>query len=679
MDMRTRISFPFLASVVTLLLLAATAVAQPTTCTVTSGLDEFEIVEGEFSNPTPGGLRALLADTTCDTITFGGDYIIRLATTLSINRNVTIDGDGRAVTISGDTDGNGTQDVAVFKISRINYEDPPLTVALQNITVTKGHNGNSAGGGIANQEHLTVSNCTVFDNTESCGDSNCGGAGILNDGTLEVINSTFSGNRTTMNGGGILNNGTLTVTGSTFSDNVAQNGGGGIYNSWGGTLTVATSTFSDNAAARGGGVYLGGTNTLTNVTFSGNSAGYRGGGAYFGSGEATLTNCTFSGNTAALSESGSPGGAIDNSGGVVTVRNSIVAQGIPCDSDTYECKNCSGTIGGEYNLVDDNTCGGSFTYSPSINLGALGNYGGSTQTIPLLAGSSAIDTGFDYDVDYDQRGVARPQGAGFDIGAYEADTTPPVLTVPANMAVEATGPAGAVVTFAASATDDVGGVPVDGVPVICTPPSGSTFTIGTTTVTCTATDLSGNTESAIFTVTVQDTTAPVIVPHANMTTDATSASGAIVTYTSPSWTDAVAGSGTAGCVPTSGTTFQVGTTTVTCTATDAAGNTGSASFTVTVTSTITVTATPSTIWPPNKKMVPVKLVVTPADATAYIVSVTCNEAIAASDWKITGPLTVDLRADRNGNGTGRIYTIKVAYGTASTTTVVVKVPHDQGK
>jgi len=97
----------------------------------------------------------------------------------------------------------------------------------------------------------------------------------------------------------------------------------------------------------------------------------------------------------------------------------------------------------------------------------------------------------------------------------------------------------------------------------------------------------GDPVSCDTSVKVQDTTAPVIAAHANMTAEATTASGAIVTYTSPSWTDAVAGSGTAGCVPASGSTFPVDTTTVTCTATDAAGNTGSASFTVTVTNLTT--------------------------------------------------------------------------------------------
>jgi hypothetical protein len=63
-------------------------------------------------------------------------------------------------------------------------------------------------------------------------------------------------------------------------------------------------------------------------------------------------------------------------------------------------------------------------------LGPLGNYGGFTQTIPLLPGSSAIDAGDDTTCPTtDQRGVSRPQGAHCDIGAYEyVDTIAPIVT-----------------------------------------------------------------------------------------------------------------------------------------------------------------------------------------------------------------------------------------------------------
>ena len=85
-------------------------------------------------------------------------------------------------------------------------------------------------------------------------------------------------------------------------------------------------------------------------------------------------------------------------------------------------------------------------------------------------------------------------------------------------------------------------------------------------------------------------------------------------------------------------------------------------------------------------MVPVTVTATPSgDCSAIackIVSVTSNESLAADDVVITGDLTVDLRADRSGNGSGRVYTITVqckdATGNVASKTVTVTVPHDQG-
>ncbi|MCL4524660.1 MAG: Ig-like domain-containing protein, partial [Acidobacteria bacterium] len=79
-----------------------------------------------------------------------------------------------------------------------------------------------------------------------------------------------------------------------------------------------------------------------------------------------------------------------------------------------------------------------------------------------------------------------------------SDTTPPVLSLPANIITQATSSSGAVVNFSATANDAVDG----SVPVSCVPPSGSTFALGTTTVNCSASDLSNNSASGSFSVTV---------------------------------------------------------------------------------------------------------------------------------------------------------------------------------
>ena len=84
---------------------------------------------------------------------------------------------------------------------------------------------------------------------------------------------------------------------------------------------------------------------------------------------------------------------------------------------------------------------------------------------------------------------------------------PPKITVPANMRVEATGPAGAAVTFAATAADLIEGV----LPVTCTPASGSIFPLGNTIVTCSAVNLRGKGDAGTFLVSVLDTRPPEIL------------------------------------------------------------------------------------------------------------------------------------------------------------------------
>jgi hypothetical protein len=79
-----------------------------------------------------------------------------------------------------------------------------------------------------------------------------------------------------------------------------------------------------------------------------------------------------------------------------------------------------------------------------------------------------------------------------------ATRTRPILGLPSSVTAAAIGPAGAVVTYLASAVDAVGAA----LTPVCVPASGSTFPVGTTTVTCTASDAFGQTSSASFPVTV---------------------------------------------------------------------------------------------------------------------------------------------------------------------------------
>jgi PKD repeat protein len=105
------------------------------------------------------------------------------------------------------------------------------------------------------------------------------------------------------------------------------------------------------------------------------------------------------------------------------------------------------------------------------------------------------------------------------------DTTPPVLTVPSPLVVEATTKSGAFVEYTATATDSVAG----SITPLCVPPSGSTFPLGTTTVTCSAKDTAGNSAQASFTITVTPPSPSNNPPLANAGLDKTVNEGTLVT------------------------------------------------------------------------------------------------------------------------------------------------------
>jgi hypothetical protein len=148
--------------------------------------------------------------------------------------------------------------------------------------------------------------------------------------------------------------------------------------------------------------------------------------------------------------------------------------------------------------------------------------------------------------------------------------------------------------------------------------------------------------------------------------------------------------------------YRLASTEVTLTGTDSRDAMSSCQAKVTVVDTTppsisSVTASPDVLWPANHKMVPVAVGVTVNDACdanvangCAILSVTSNEPInglgdgnTEPDYKITGNLTLNLRAERSGKGNGRIYTVGVvcadASGNSSMKTVAVTVPHDQSK
>lgn len=159
-----------------------------------------------------------------------------------------------------------------------------------------------------------------------------------------------------------------------------------------------------------------------------------------------------------------------------------------------------------------------------------------------------------------------------------ADTQAPSLQLPADLTVEATGPSGSAVTYVVGATDDRDATPA----VSCTPPSGSTFALGATTVTCAARDAAGNEATGSFTVRVADTTAPVLsFEKVARTVRTYHFLGARVVLPIEA-TDLVDPAPLVHCVPAAGQRLPVGETVIRCTAVDDAGNRSETSVTIEV-------------------------------------------------------------------------------------------------
>jgi hypothetical protein len=154
------------------------------------------------------------------------------------------------------------------------------------------------------------------------------------------------------------------------------------------------------------------------------------------------------------------------------------------------------------------------------------------------------------------------------------DTTAPVVTAPAAVSKEATSPQTAVDIGIATGTDLVG-------PVALTSDAPATYPVGTTTVTWTATDAYNNFSTTTQTVTVVDTTAPVVTAPVAVSKEATSPQTA-VDIGIATGTDLV---GPVALTSDAPATYPVGTTTVTWTATDAYNNFSTTTQTVRVVDT----------------------------------------------------------------------------------------------
>lgn len=253
-------------------------------------------------------------------------------------------------------------------------------------------------------------------------------------GTVAISGLTFAGGFAGV-GGALRNSSDLTVSDVIFRNNNATSQGGAIYNL--GTLHVDHSTFTANTSQFGGALFnttstgLVGVATLTNSTIVGNTALYIGSAiASYGSGASGdtaaihLQNCTIAGNK---NVSAAVLAAIYSSGGPASLdlRNTIISGNAGPSFDVLNgAPGNYASLGN--NLSSDDGSGVLTASGDLINsnplLSTLSNYGGTTPTLYPKSGSPAIDTGSSTgEPATDQRGVARPQGDGYDIGAVEAD------------------------------------------------------------------------------------------------------------------------------------------------------------------------------------------------------------------------------------------------------------------
>jgi hypothetical protein len=376
------------------LMLARAAVAMASTTWYVDGVNGSD--GGSCNSP----------DTACKTIghaislAASGDSVIVAAATyaehLTIGVSLNLSGAGVGKTI---IDGGSSGTVVTVSSAH-------ALVTISNVTIRNGRAIN--GGGVNNSGALTINHSSISGNEAYSSSFSAFGGGvlILRGGTLTLNSSTVSGNsafgRIDAWGGGIASFGIVTINGSTVSGNSA----------WCGTLGCHTG---------GGGIDNGGSAlTINNSTVAGNEVHgfpYNEGGGILSPGVMSISNSTISGNSALQ------GGGIYGHG---TLQNSLVANN--------NNGNCYGSVSAIFSLSSDNSCnltGPGDKNNTDPKLGTFGNYGGPTQTIPLLSGSPAIDAGDPsgcidsrgHRLTTDQRGLPRPDKedtGGCDMGAYES-------------------------------------------------------------------------------------------------------------------------------------------------------------------------------------------------------------------------------------------------------------------
>lgn len=239
------------------------------------------------------------------------------------------------LTINGASGDPGSADATIVdgnSIDRVFDVVPTgVTLSLSNLVVENGQTGQAStlgGAGILNQGNLNLTDVTIRNNNNNAS----GGGGLTNEqGDVHISYSTIKGNKASSFGGVLLTFGSMTIAHSTITANTAGSGGGVGVN--GGTMTITDSSIVDNIGAatqggNGGGISTAGTLKVFRSLISGNTGAQGGGIANTGTGTATIINSTIDGN---ISQSG---GGIANTVGSIMVINSTISHNHASGSPT---------------------------------------------------------------------------------------------------------------------------------------------------------------------------------------------------------------------------------------------------------------------------------------------------------------------------------------------------------
>lgn len=368
-----------------------------------------------------------------------GTYTLAIPSTGQNNpQHGDLDIDNNAsVTIVGA--GAGSTTINANHVDRAFAVQGGASLSLSGMTIENGTpSTNSTGSGLGGAIFVSSSSgaLTVEDSTFSGNSASVGGA-IDDDGSSSATldGDRFVANTAQQEAGGVLlessSSGTDVVDHDEFDDNIATGSnaaGGALIAVAAGPLESTGSSFIDNTATGMAGAigFAGRSFSLVNATISGNQAPAGAGIFFANTSPTTMTNDTIAFNAASTAGGGAVYATTDvtSGSGTTGVRNTIIAQNTGGD-----CSNGGGaaqftsTVDAGNNLDSDSSCFTGATDKVGVAnplVAQPADNGGPVLTDRLQTGSPAIDGGTDVGCPgTDARGVARPQRASCDIGAYE--------------------------------------------------------------------------------------------------------------------------------------------------------------------------------------------------------------------------------------------------------------------